>query len=321
MRFYIVFGLMTASALLLMGPLWYFRPSEPGPSRVQAAVGGLETYIRSQEDRVHGVKRDLAKGIVWFDNFNRSRTPISIVYLHGFSASRKDIAPVIDILGRRLQANVFFTRLAAHGLDNGEAFARVKPQDWLDDAREALDIGQILGQKVLVIGTSTGALLGSLAVLEEERNNILGLVMISPNFGLKNKRAQFISGPFGPLLAKLAFGKYRTFPSENHLHQEAWTHEYRTEGIAALMDLVNLTRWTSFATIGVPTLVLYTGNDDLIDLEAVHKKFAEIRDKRKQMIEFPEAGRHEFTGQALAPKTIDRTVDEIHRFFANTYSR
>jgi hypothetical protein len=40
-------------------------------------------------------------------------------YFHGFSASRKDITPVVETLAGMLHANTFLTRLSAQGTDTG----------------------------------------------------------------------------------------------------------------------------------------------------------------------------------------------------------
>ena len=75
------------------------------------------------------MKPGLAKAVIWNDPTARHKTPLSLVYIHGFSASRKDIAPVIESLAGTLGANAFLTRLAAHGRATSAEFATVTPQD------------------------------------------------------------------------------------------------------------------------------------------------------------------------------------------------
>jgi len=95
----------------------------------------------------------------------RRKTPVSLVYIHGFSASPKDIAPVIETLQARSAPTPFSPRLAAHGRTTPAEFATVTAQDWLDDAREALAVGRRIGSRVILIGISTGALLATMAAL------------------------------------------------------------------------------------------------------------------------------------------------------------
>ncbi|MDD4273595.1 MAG: hypothetical protein PHG14_07705 [Desulfobacter postgatei] len=37
------------------------------------------------------------------------------VYIHGFSATRKETAPLSDLVAKTLNANLFYTRLSGHG--------------------------------------------------------------------------------------------------------------------------------------------------------------------------------------------------------------
>src|SRR5262245_48174903 len=104
------------AATLLCGPLF---PFEPSPSRVADTVAGtpdLDRYLRETEARHPDIKPDQAKTILWNDPEAHRRTLLALVYLHGFSASRRDISPVVETLAGTLHANAFLTRLAAHGL-------------------------------------------------------------------------------------------------------------------------------------------------------------------------------------------------------------
>src|SRR5262249_36987076 len=196
-------------------------------------------YLAQREAQHPGVKPGLAKEILWNDPARRNKTPVALAYLHGFSASRKDISPVVETLARSLGANVFFTRLAAHGLTRSTEFATVTPQDWLDDAREALAIGRRIGERTILIGTSTGALLATLVAHEDNRPDIAALVLLSPNFLLRDHRAQFLSGPLGPLLARIFIGNEHAFRSANAKQSGFWTPRFPSQGIVALMNLVN----------------------------------------------------------------------------------
>ena len=58
--------------------------------------------------------------------------------------------------GGGLGANLFYTRLTGHGQD-GAAMAEGSVNAWINDYAEAMAIGRAIGDKVVVIGTSTGA--------------------------------------------------------------------------------------------------------------------------------------------------------------------
>lgn len=96
------------------------------------------------------------KTIIWA-NDSREKTPLSIIYLHGFSATCRETAPVFDRVAEKLGANLFYTRLTGHGRDS-EAMGEVTLNAFLNDAMEAWEIGRTIGEEVIIVGTSTGAL-------------------------------------------------------------------------------------------------------------------------------------------------------------------
>jgi alpha-beta hydrolase superfamily lysophospholipase len=311
----VVFALWLATVAALSGPLFPFTPQPSGLDVAQAP--DLDLYLRRREAQHPNVRPDLAKTILWNDPATRATTALSLVYIHGFSASRKDITPVVETLASRLHANAFFTRLAAHGGTSAAEFATVRAQDWLDDAREALAIGRRIGDRVILIGTSTGALLAAMAALEDD-SRIAALVLLSPNFGIRDWRAKFISGPLGHLLARIIIGSEYSFRPDSPGHAEFWTSRYPSQAIVALMDLVNYGRALHLDRFEVPTLIIYTDKDTVIDTKAIQDRFDEITGSPKLLVDLPEASRHELTGDALAPETVRPVLRQIMSFLADS---
>jgi hypothetical protein len=83
----------------------------------------LDAWLAQSESQFTGIKPGTAKGIVWA-NDTHQKTPWAVVYLHGFSASRLETAPVADHVAKQLGANLFYTRLSGHGLP-GKAMGQV----------------------------------------------------------------------------------------------------------------------------------------------------------------------------------------------------
>jgi alpha-beta hydrolase superfamily lysophospholipase len=300
----------------LSGPLFPFKPSPLDRFEVVEKAADLDDYLHEREAQRGRVRWDLAKGVLWNDPAARNKTALSLAYLHGFSASRKDISPVVETLARRLGANAYFARLAAHGRTTPEEFATVTAQDWLDDAREALAIGRRIGDRVILIGTSTGALLATMAALEDRSSKVAALVLLSPNFAIQDWRAKYISGPMGPWLARIFIGKDYSFRPVSSGHADFWTSRYPSEGTVALMNLVNHARSLQLGSLEVPTLIIYTHNDTVVDTQAIRDRFGEIQSKPKQLVDLPEATRHELTGDALAPATVGPVLDRIAEFLS-----
>ena len=144
-------GVLVAAgaALLALGP----RLDAPGLA-LQAVdlTDDLDAFVEDAEARVPDVRPGNEKEIVWADPETKAKTPLALVYLHGFSASRGETRPLSDTLAARLGANLFYTRLAGHGRD-ADAMAEAGLDDWIESGHEALQIGRRLGERVLLIGT------------------------------------------------------------------------------------------------------------------------------------------------------------------------
>jgi len=169
---------------------------------------------------------------------------------------------------------------------------------------------------VVLIGISTGALLATMAALEDNSPDIAALVLLSPNFGIKDWRGKFISGPLGGLLARIVIGKDYSFQPDSPGHAEFWTTRYPSQAIVALMDLVNHARAIHIDTLKVPTLIIYTDKDTVVDVNVIKRRFDEIRGSAKLLVDLPGATRHELTGDALAPETVKPVVERIAAFLA-----
>jgi alpha-beta hydrolase superfamily lysophospholipase len=312
----VVLAIWLVTVAALAGPLFPFTPRPSDIASAVALASDLDVYLSEREAQQPDVKPEQAKTIVWNEPAARSRTPL--VYIHGFSASRRDITPVVETLASALRANAFLTRLAAHGSASAAGFATVTAQDWLDDAREALAIGRRIGERVVLIGTSTGALLATMAALDDNSPRIAALVLLSPNFRIRDWRAKFISGPLGRLFARIIIGSEYSFRPDSRGHAEFWTSHYPAEGIVALMDLMNYARSIHLDNLKTPTLIIYTDKDSVVDTRAIQDRFDEIAGTPKLIVDLPEASRHELTGDALAPETVLPVVGQITTFLAET---
>ena len=163
------------------------------PARFEGDVAG---YFAAQEARFDDITPGTEKRVVWAGAAG-DKTPLAVVYLHGFSATSEEIRPVPDRVAEALGANLIFTRLAGHGRP-GAALARVSVADWMADVAEALAAARAVGDRVVVIGTSTGATLARIAVqYPEMRADVAGMVLISPNFRVKNPAAVILSSSMG----------------------------------------------------------------------------------------------------------------------------
>ena len=58
-------------------------------------------------------------------------------------------------VAEKLNSNIYLPRLYAHGLNSDEPLIEYTGEKYLDSAREALALGKIIGEKVILMCTST----------------------------------------------------------------------------------------------------------------------------------------------------------------------
>ena len=67
--------------------------------------------------------------------------------------------------------------------------------DWLNDTWEAYQIGQQLGERVIVIGVSTGGTAATWLATQPETSSLMATVLISPTMHPTTAPLRFSPGP------------------------------------------------------------------------------------------------------------------------------
>ncbi|HTO20833.1 MAG TPA: alpha/beta hydrolase, partial [Spirochaetia bacterium] len=124
------------------------------PPEVPENPAALDAWLSAGESAVPGLIPGDEKRIVWA-GAPGAATEYAISYLHGFQGSPRDYAAVIHAVAARLGANVFYQRFKGHGVTTDE-IADATRDDWLADAREAMEIGRRIGGRVILAGSSMG---------------------------------------------------------------------------------------------------------------------------------------------------------------------
>lgn len=287
-----------------------------------AGAQGLDDFLARSEEivrkrlRARGadIKRDQEKRVRWYGEIGKP-SAVAFVYLHGFSASPLELEPTISGLADRLHANVYYARLTAHGLTDGEEFATVRLADWRRDVDEALAIGTLLGKRLIVIGCSTGAALAIDALFRRlpssQQPAIERLVLLSPNYGVRAAGAWLLGRKVGPLVARTVVGTHREFPVENPVHGARWTTRYRAEGLAEMMKLIDVVDGLDFKKLDVPVLTLYTRRDEVVDAERIAARSREWSHPASRTIDWENGKRHQLASTAFYPEDVDDLVAAI----------
>jgi len=244
------------------------------------------------------------------------RTHYAVVYLPGFSATRQEIAPTTEIVADALGANLFETRLAGHGRAS-QAMQGVRAEDWLEDAAEALAIGAQLGERIVVIGTSTGATLALAMAGHPVMDTVETIVMISPNFAPRDSAARWLTRPAGPLLARLTVGQTRSWAPHNDEQGRYWSTSYPMATVVEMMRLVDYTNSKLPLKLGQSLLTILSPNDTVVVPEATRRALEQIESPRTQLIEVGDVGdpsNHVLAGRILSPDNTATIAAQIVEF-------
>ena len=224
----------------------------------------INEYLKKTEEHLLDIKEGVAKKIIWANEIN-TKTPISIVYIHGFTASSEEVRPLPDKIASDLNANLFFTRLTGHGR-NPSAMELCSIPNWIRDLHEAIEIGSRIGEKVILLSSSTGGTISVTSALDKKLSRkILGYIFISPNFGINNKFAGMVSWPFSEYWLKLILGKKMKHKPRNDLNKKYWTMSYPTNALIPMAKLVREVNKKDYSTVKKPALFYFSMEDKVVN--------------------------------------------------------
>lgn len=314
--------LITASGVLvlILGLIALTPASVVEPDTAPlASISDLDDWLKQQElTETYPLIAGTEKRIRW--QSRGERTDIAIVYLHGFSATRQEIAPTIELVADELGANLFETRLAGHGREDG-ALVDVRAEDWLRDGIEALDIGSRIGERIVLVGTSTGATLAAALADHPSMANVSELVLISPNFGIRDPKSEVLLLPGGPMFADLLLGKMRSFETHSDAHARYWSSEYPTRAIVEAMRLLRHARGKLPLTLDARLLTILSPNDQVISVEAALDVHDDARVPARMLVEMfssDDPNDHVLAGDILSPSNTESVAEMIVDFVSQS---
>ena len=293
--------LIFALALLL---IYFLGPSPRTPqynnqmTSVPAEGPALESFIHSP-DAGRSIKPDNESRIVWYNDSIKNKTPYSIVYLHGFSSSQGEGAPLHQNLAKAFGCNLYLPRLHEHGLDTSDALVHFTAEGLWESSKTALAVGRQLGEKVILIGTSTG---GSAALqLASVYPEIAAIILISPNIEINDDMAWMLNNPWGKQIAGMVLKGNKRYVHDDHPDfSKYWDTAYRVEALVQLQEYLETAMLPgTFKRIKQPALVLAyykdeSHQDDIVRVSGIRKMYAELgtATDQKQYVEMPDVGHH-----------------------------
>jgi pimeloyl-ACP methyl ester carboxylesterase len=299
-KLWLVLCLVAVLDLLFLGYVLGPKVERPSFDKILPVIDipleELDKHIAEREASLP-VKEGNESRIIWADSA-KTKTPLSVVYLHGWSASAVEGDPVHRQIAQDLGANLYLPRLAEHGLSSDEALLDITADALVDSAKEALSIAQLIGDRVVIMATSNG---GALALyLAESIPELAALILYSPNIEIYDPTAKLLDDPWGLEIAKKVKGSNYHIANMPDSRKPYWYHKYRLESLPQLQAFISRAMTPiNFKTVDEPVFLGYyykneAEQDKVVSVPAMLQMYEQLgtppSKKKKQA--FPEAGDH-----------------------------
>ena len=305
--------------------LYRFGPREPVDLKASfnprkfGEGGGV--YFESVESAYPDITPGVEKRVIWAGQ-RETRTPVSLLYVHGFSATSEEIRPVPDDIAKQLGANLVYTRLSGHGRP-GAAMEGVTANDWMQDMAEGIAAARAVGDRVVIMATSTGGTLTLASALDPELSkDVAAVVLVSPNLGVNNKMSFMMTWPWARHLLALTSGKVRHVEGRTELHDKYWSNDYPISVVAVMAALVEKVKALPAGNATVPALFRFSDEDQTVVAEET-RTFADrwggpvtLQVIPGSQIEDP--GAHVIAGYLCSPSQTEPTVAEVTGWLKKT---
>lgn len=120
-----------------------------------------------------------------WQNPEHARTPLALLYLHGFTASPGEPGDLPERMADALAANLYVHRWPGHGLAAPDAMQGLTLAAWQASALDALAHAQGMGERVAIVGSSLGGTLG-LWLAAHKPDDVAAVVAWSPGVQAAN---------------------------------------------------------------------------------------------------------------------------------------
>ena len=292
--------------------------------KLPAKIQELDSWIADREDSVNLLKPQAKASVIWADPKNKSKTPFSILYLHGFKASHGEGDPTHKSIAKKLGCNLYLSRLIKHGLEDPDAFKNLRSSHLIHSAEESLQIANQLGNKVIIMGTSTGASLALyLASKKEYKDSVAALLLYSPLIKFYGLQNMMLANSLGRSMLRLITGKNFQFKSQNQTQKQEniWYSSYHIDGVLALGEFVeSYMNLKTFSEVSCPVFTAYYYKsffmqDKVVSVQALKKMHENLGTPpaQKEIVQLPDAGTH-IISSGLVSKAVPKLEKESVRF-------
>ena len=318
--------LKIAGLLLLVIIAAYCLGPKPAPPqlgvslpKVMFDLTALADSIERAEQSVANLKPNNEARIIWADSLPK-QTAYALVYLPGFTATYVEGDPVHRDFATRYGFNMYVPRWRDHGLDVEDKLLHYHPDSVLQTAAHALAVGKRIGEKVLLMSTSTGGTL-SIYLAAQYPELVDGIIAYSPNISIKDESAKVLTMPWGLQIARqIVGGTHRYFEADEEF-QKYWYNHYRLEGLVQLQSLVEHTMTPeTFAEVEAPFFLGYfykndSIQDQVVSVPAMLDMYGQLKtpEAQKRKTAFPDVATHALASY-VGSEDLDHVRAETYRF-------
>ncbi|MEL6547557.1 MAG: alpha/beta fold hydrolase, partial [Myxococcota bacterium] len=196
-----------------------------------------------------------------------------------------------------------------------DALGKATAKEWLEDMAEAMAVARLLGDRIVLVGTSTGATLAVLGT-QQWAEEISGLILVSPNFGVKDPMASVLEWPWSHLILPL-FIPSRSWEPANGQQAKYWTHRYDSPVLFQMQALVRAARTVPFEKLSTPALFIASPSDDVVSFAKTREVIARWPAKLRQVHEVTVAEgqpTHVILGDIMNPEQTGPLADVAEDF-------
>lgn len=284
------------------------------PARPMQTPEQIDAYRAETLLQCPALREGCETQLVW--QGSRSKGSLVVVYLHGFSASPREISPVPETIARTLGAHYYAPRLHGHGLGS-KALGEATAEDWLEDVWDAWSVATSMADRVIIMASSTGATLAtSLLRSPRVKAKVHSVIFFSPNFGIKRAHSQLLNWPFGVCLMRWISGHEWAWKPADALQAQVWTYRYPVKVLRQVQRLVQWTTQRPIVDMPLPLCVVQCRIDKTVSPEKAALFLASWEGEKVWHYMAPKSGtnNHVLVGDATRPENNAQTIDLIVGF-------
>jgi alpha-beta hydrolase superfamily lysophospholipase len=211
------------------------------------------------------------------------------------------------MIARELGANLFLTRLTGHAASS-EAMGTMTVNALVNDLAEAIAIGERLGDRVVIMASSSGAALSTWGLANPKfRDRVAAAIFLSPNYGVLAFGSSLLTKPGARTLARTLLGPTRSYATENELHARYWTNSYPVEALLPMAELVRIAVASPVEMATAPALFLIAPGDKVVN-PAITRSVSARWGGPHRLVEVEgveDPSQHVLAGDAMSPSTTE----------------